>query len=131
MIEEVSMRMDEAPVETGPVGDIAYVVEFHAQCLVDRMEAFGNVVNEGLARLRYEPDAYFDGAADRLEAELEGMLDSYDEVRRLTARVEAFEGWNLLVEIHEETLAMVQDWLEEIVELVDDPEAAASRTGRS
>ena len=127
MDDESSRRMNEAPLQTGTIYDIADLIDDHLHRLVDHVNAFADVVNEGLGRLSYEPDEYFNGVARRLEAELDGILDCYDEVRGLTPGADDFEGWSLLVEIHEETVYQIQRWLREVRDCVDDPVSVARK----
>ena len=129
MAEELGTRMDETPFETGTVSNIFDLIDEHMELLNDHVGAFGEEIGEGLGRLTHEPDEYFHGVASRLNAELEGILDGYDDVRRLKPSYEDFEGWSLLVEIHEETLFQIQLWLEEVVEFLDDPVAGVRKRG--
>ena len=121
--------MDEVPVEAGEVSDILGLVDEHTALLTAHVIAFGEAIGEGLGRLTHEPDEYFHEVASRLNAELEGILDGYDDVRRLKPDEEDFEGWALLVEIYEETLFQIQFWLEEVVEFLNDPLAGVKKRG--
>ena len=129
MAEMLGKRMDEVPVEAGEVSDIFGLVDEHTELLTDHVVAFGEAISEGLGRLTHEADEYFHEVASRLNAELEGLLDGYDDVRRLKPHEEDFEGWVLLVEIYEETLFQIQFWLEEVVEFLDDPVAGVKKRG--
>ena len=40
-----------------------------------------------------------------------------------------FEGWSLLVEIYEETLNQIRDYIAEVVEFLDDPVAGVRKRG--
>ena len=129
MAEELRLRMDETPLETGTVYDIFDLVDLHMTLLGTHVNAFCEEVGNGLGRLTHEPDEYFHGVADRLNTELHDILDAYDDVRSLTPSHEDFEGWSLLVEIHEETLFQIQRWLDEVVEFLDDPLAGVKKRG--
>ena len=129
MAEELGTRMDEMPFETGTVSNIFDLIDEHMEHLADHVNAFGEEIGEGLGRLTHEPDEYFRGVTSRLNAELEGILDGYDDVRRLKPSDEDLEGWSLLVEIYEETLFQIQLWLEEVVEFLDDPVAGVRKRG--
>ena len=131
MAETLRTRMDEAPFETGSVFNIFDLLDEHVQLLNDHVSAFGTQVNEGLGLLTYESDEHFHGVARRIRAELEGILDGYDNVRGLQASAEDFEGWSLLVGIYEETLYQIQVWLDEVVDFLDDPVAGAKKRGLS
>ena len=78
MAEELRTRMDESPLESGPVFNIFDLVDEHLQTLTDHVSAFTAQVNEGFGSLTYEPDEHFHGVASRMRAELEGILDGYD-----------------------------------------------------
>ena len=129
MAEELGMRMDETPLETGTVSNIFDLVDEHMELLADHVGAFCEEISEGLGRLTHEPDEHFQGVASRLNSELEGILDGYDDLRRLEPSHEDFEGWSLLVEIYEETLFQIQLWLKEVVEFLDDPVAGVKKRG--
>ena len=129
MAEELSMRMDETPFETGTVYNIFDLVDEHLTLLGDHVSAFGDQISAGLGRLTYEPDEYFRGVASRISLELDCILDGYDQVRHLMPSDEDFEGWSLLVEIYEDTLSQIQDWLREVVEFLDDPVAGVRKRG--
>ena len=108
---------------TGALVDVFDLVDKHLVLLDERVSAFCQEIDAGLGSLYDGPDHYFHHAASRLSAELDAILDGYDEVRGLQPSHEDFDGWSLLVEIYEETLYQIQDWLAEVVEFVDDPEA--------
>ena len=129
MAEELRTRMDESPLETGPVFNIFDLVDEHLQTLTDHVSAFTAQVNEGFGSLTYEPDEHFHGVASRMRAELEGILDGYDNVRCLQASDEDFEGWSILREIYEETLYQIRGWVDEVVDFLDDPVAGVKKRG--
>ena len=131
MAEKLETRMDQEPFETGSVFNISDLVDEHVHLLSDHVSAFTAQVNEGLGLLTYEPDEHFHGAARRIRAELEGILDGYDSLRGLQASAEDFEGWSLLVEIYKETLYQIQVWLDEVADFADDPVAGAKKRGVS
>ena len=124
-----STRMEEKPLHRGAVWDIFSLVDEHLLRMVGHVEAFANVVNEELGRLTHESDAYVNAVAGRLDAELGGIFDSYDEVRGLAPGADDMEGWNLLLELHVETVVMIRDWLNRVVEFVDDPAGGMRRHG--
>jgi len=123
MDEAVGTRMAAQSFDTGAVFDIFDLVDRHLVLMNDRVSAFSREIDAGLGSLYHGPDDYFHRAASRLSAELDAILDGYDEVRGLQPSHEEFDGWSLLVEIYEETLYQIQDWLVEVVEFADDPEA--------
>ncbi len=129
MAGELSMRMDATSFESGTVYNIFDLVDDHMTLLGNHVSAFCEEVSNGLGQLTHEPDEYFHGVANRLNAELFCIVDAYDDVRSLTPSHEDFEGWSLLVEIHEETLFQIQRWLEEVVEFLDDPLAGVKKRG--
>ena len=51
MAEELGMRMDEMPLETGAVSDIFDLVDEHLELLADHVDAFGEDIGEGLGRV--------------------------------------------------------------------------------
>ena len=52
-------------------------------------------------------------------------------MRGLKPSDDDFNGRSLLVEIYEETLFQIHDWLEEVVEFLDDPVAGVRKRGIS
>lgn len=129
MDEALGTRMRAPPFATGAVFDIFDLVDKHLVLLNEHVAAFSVEIDEGLGQLTHGSDDYFHRAASRLNAELEVILDGYDEVRGLQPNHEDFEGWSLVVEIYEETLYQIQDWLAKVVQFVDDPEAGARKRG--
>ena len=129
MVDRLLMRMDETPFETGSVFDIYDLVDEHLDLLAQHVSAFGEEIGNGLGRLTHEPDEYFHGVASRMNMELEAILAGYDDLRGLKANDDDYEGWSLLVEIYEETLFQIHDWLEEVVEFLDDPLAGIKKRG--
>ena len=127
MVDVLHMRMDETPFETGSVFDIFDLVDEHLELLTRHVGAFCEEVSNGLGRLTHEPDAYFHGVASRMNIELEGILIGYDNLRGQKASDDDFRGWSLLVEIYEDTLFQIHDWLEEVVEFLDDPLAGVKK----
>ena len=129
MVDGLLMRMDETPFETGGVFDIHDLIDKHLELLAHHVSAFGEEVSDGLGRLTHEPDEYFHGVASRMNMELEDILAGYDDLRGLKANHDDYEGWSLLVEIYEETLFQIHDWLQEVVEFLDDPLAGVKKRG--
>ena len=129
MANELLMRMDETPFEAGSVFSIFDLVDEHLELLDRHVSAFGEEVNNGLGRLTHEPDDYFHGVASRMNMELEGILIGYDNLRGLKASGDDFKGCSFLVEIYEDTLFQIHDWLEEVVEFVEDPLAGVRKRG--
>ena len=121
MVDGLLMRMDETPFETGIAFNIFDLVDEHLQLLVGHVSALGEEIGNGLGRLTHEPDEYFRGVASRMNMELEGILIGYDEVRGLKPSDDDFEGWSLLVQVYEDTLFQIHDWLAKVVEFLDAP----------
>lgn len=129
MIDGLLMGMDETPFEIGNVFSIFDLVDEHLERLARHVTTFCEEIGNGLGRLTHEPDEYFRGVASRMNMELEEILAGYNDVRGLTPAHEDFEGWSLLVEVYEDTLFQIHDWLEEVVEFVDDPVAGVRKRG--
>lgn len=64
-----------------------------------------------------------------MEICLEGLLDDYDEVRGAMAGQADSEACRLLENVYRETLVQTLDWLDEIVECLNDPTDALEERG--
>lgn len=129
MVEKIDRQMDTTRPKTGVVHNIFDLVDEHLALLVDGVNDFADEVREGLGQLTDEPDEYYQRVAYRMNAELEGIFHGYDELRSLNSNHEIYEGWSLLVEIYDETLLQIQNWLEDVVEYCEDPNAVLKRRG--
>ena len=103
----------------------------HVQKLSDHVHLFCEQIAKGLGTITYEPDEHFRRIVNLLNKELNGMLDGYDDVRSRTPSEEDIEGWNLLVQIYEDTLRQIQDWPSDVLEFLNDPIAGVQKRQNS
>ncbi|MCY4012349.1 MAG: hypothetical protein OXG82_06505 [Gammaproteobacteria bacterium] len=68
-------------------------------------------------------------ATSRVEIHIEGLLDQYDEVRRVKPESGDFHAYALLGGIYHNLLEQVQTWLNDVLESVDDPVGALRKRG--
>ena len=68
-------------------------------------------------------------AVGAFEAHLQVLLDGYMEVLAWGGARSARRGRDLLAEVYRDILTQIKDWIEEIVETVEDPLAAIKRRG--
>ena len=129
MVGKIDRRMDDAPPTTGVIYNIFDLVDEHLSLLVDCVEDFADAVSEGHRLATDERDEHYRRVSYRMNAELDGILDGYDDLRSLNADYDVYEGWSLLVEIYDETLIQIRGWLEEVAECYEDPIAALRKRG--
>lgn len=129
MVKKIDRRMDDAPATTGVVYSIFDLVDEHLSLLVDCVEDFTDAVSEAHRMATNERDDHYQRVSYRMNAELDGILDGHDDLRSLNANDDVYEGWSLLVEVYEETLIQIRDWLEEVAECYEDPVAALRKRG--
>lgn len=68
-------------------------------------------------------------AVGAFEAHLQLLQDGYVEVLAWGGAKRARQGRDLLAEIYRDTLTQIEDWIEEIVDTVEEPLAAVKRRG--
>lgn len=93
---------------------------------------FADEIDDQLGPVSRDPDAtdaQVYRAVARLEARLERLLDDWDDVRSVRPDRTAERGWNLLVDIYRDLAEQVQGWLDELLEILEDPVAALERRG--
>lgn len=93
----------------------------YIQELSDHVHSFCEQIAKGLGTITHESDEHFRRIVRQLNEELTGILDAYDEVRSRTPYEEDFEGWKLLVQIYEDTLRQIREWLTVVMNFLNDP----------
>ena len=128
-LAKVSATLRTSPTAGGEVATIASV-ERRLSCLAN---VCGDVVakveelGQALAAASEESAIY--RAVGAFEAHLQVVQDGYAEVLAWGGTKQARRGRDLLAEVHRDILTQIRDWIEEIVETVDDPLAALKRRG--
>ena len=125
-------RRQTAPPRTGYVRDMVGLVSEHFDRISRWTGDFTDEVNDQLRLVASDPDAtdaQVHRAAARLEVRLERLLDDWDDVRSVKPDPTEKRGWDLLVGTYGGLAEQVQDWLDEILEILEDPAAALDRRG--
>lgn len=130
MAESLNSRMLKQPRPSSRKFDIFDLTGDHIQKLSNHVRLFGEQIR-GIGTIAYEPDEHFRRIARHLKKELNGMLDGYDDVRSRTPYEDVFEAWKLLVEIYEDTLHQIQDWLTDMLKFLNDPISEAETRKKS
>ena len=113
------------------VTDILSFAEDHLEQIGANVGRFTGEVNQlgRLVALADTPENAVHRGAARMEICLERLLDDYDEVRRANYDHGDSEGSRLLAKLYRDTLAQIQDWLDETVECLKDPTGALKKRG--
>ncbi|MYE12318.1 MAG: hypothetical protein F4X99_11825 [Gammaproteobacteria bacterium] len=99
----------------------------HAGRLAGWTGDFADEINDQLALAATDAQVY--RAAARVEARIECLLDDWDEVRSVKPHPPDERGWKLLVGTYRDLAEQVQGWLDEMLEILEDPAAAVERRG--
>lgn len=128
---KVAARIDKAPARRERPDNVGEFLSRHLRQMDDDVEALSEDVNRELggAVAGAGDDADVWRAVARLEVRIEGLLDSYDEVRGAEGDPEDAPGLSLLADIYRNLLRQILTWLNEILEFVDRPLAALRSRG--
>lgn len=99
---------------------------------VEKLAAAVNSLGDALSKCAEGGDSsmhHVHHEVGRLEGRLDDLTDGYDEVRRWDARVSDEEARQLLEGVYLHVLTDILAWLDEMVEAIADPVAAAKRRG--
>lgn len=124
-------RMQNRPGRSEPVTDIFGFLGNHLGQIGDNVGRLVDEVNQ-IGELRGfadTPENAMRRSAARMEICLERLLDDYDEVRRANLGYADSEGCRLLEEAYRDTLHQIQDWLDELIECLNDPMGALKKRG--
>ncbi len=124
-------RMDTPPPQTEQVTDMLEFVSCYLKKIRGEVGQLCDEIGE-LNRVASTADASDADAyrtAARIEVRLERLLASYDEVRCVNSSHADTWGWSLLIDSYREILLRIQDWLDEVVEVLDDPISIAKKRG--
>ena len=127
---KLQAQMDE-PVRRDLRGvDLAGEIEDHLDELEDTVSglvAKVNALGELLARER--PVAGVHRGVGGLEVYVDTLLERYSEVRRWRPGASGTAAQDSLAEVYRHLLTEVRDWMDELIEVIDDPLAAVRRRG--
>ena len=131
MTESLNSRMNAYPRHSNHKFDVLILSGDYIQKLGDHVHSFVEQIAKGLGTITFEPDEHFRRVVRLLNKELTGMLDGYDDVRSRTPFEEDFEGWKLLVQIYEEALRQIREWLADVMDYLNDPFAETQKHQKS
>ena len=127
---KLQAQMD-APVRRDlPVVDLAGEIEDHLDELEDTVSglvAKVNALGELLARER--PVAGIHRGVGGLEVYVDTLLERYSEVRRWRPGASEAAARDSLAGVYRHVLTEIRDWMDELIEAIDDPLAAVKRRG--
>ena len=121
-------RMARAPGQSVEVPDILDFISHHLLELQRSTDAICDqidLVAKGCS------DAEADRAAGRMEVHVERLLAGHDEIRRANPQGEDSRGWYLIRELYRDVIVQIQNWLDAVIDIVDDPVSGLERRGLS
>ena len=132
VVRRFRARTDAVPRQADPVHDMFDFISHHLQALEDWATDIADEIGEGLGRVASDPDATDEEvrfAVYGLERSLRRLLRGFDNVRSVNPNRTQKRGWDLLMRVYQHLVDQVQGWLDELVECLDDPLAAAEKRG--
>ena len=128
LAENTRHRMRRPQPQTVEVPDISDFISRHIRAL--RYAADG--LCDGIDHAVEGPsDADVHRAVGRMEVHLEGLLAGYDEIRGANPDGADLRGWSLLRDLYRDVLLQVQNWLDDVVDIANDPVSGLERRGLS
>ena len=125
---KLATEMARQPERHDQEGDMLEFVTAHLAMIGEDVEQIEDEVNDALAVVASPADAQ--RAAARLEVQLERLLAHYDDVRRVNPNFEVADGWSLLGDVYHRVLTEIRGWLDELVEVLNEPTAALKARGQ-
>lgn len=125
-------RAETAPPRTEDVGDMIYFVSDHLDRIADWSGDFVEEIINRLGHAATDPDAKdaeVRSAVSSIDTRLEWLMDDWDDVRSAEPDPTDERAWRLLMDLYRDIVGQVQDWLDELTEILDDPLAAAEKRG--
>lgn len=124
-------RMQNRPNRSEQVTDIFGFLGDHLRQIGENVGRLADEVNQigELRGITDTPENAMRRSAARMELCLERLLDDYDEVRRASFGYADSEGFRLLEKTYRDTLQQFQDWLDELIECLNDPMGALKKRG--
>ena len=127
----IARRMEDVPPQVHPCLDFAGFASRHLRMIEDDVARLVEAINHelGVATVADTADSAVWRATSRLEVHIEGLLDRFDDVRRVKPENGDARAHSLLCGVYRDLLEQVQTWLNEIVVSLDDPVLALRRRG--
>lgn len=131
VFRRIADRMADAPAQVGQSVEIGEFASRHLRMLETDVAKLEDEINGelGSATAPGTSDADVWRAAARMEVHVERILDNFDDVRRVKPGKGDARGFSLLGDIYCALLEQIQTWLNEIVDVIDDPLAAVRKRG--
>lgn len=129
--DNIARRIANEPPSIQPCLDIAGFVSRHLGMIGGRVARLDEAVNHDLGAVT-SPDTADSAvwrATSRVEVHIEGLLDQYDEVRRVKPENDDLYAHGLLGGVYHDLLKQVQTWLNDILQALDDPLGALRERG--
>lgn len=127
----LARRMADAPPQEQPCLDFAGFASRHLRVIEDGATRLVKAINDELAAATDADtaDETVWRAASRVEVHIEGLLDRYDEVRRVKPEIGDVHPHGLLDGVYRDLLNQVQTWLNDVRQSLDDPVGALQKRG--
>jgi len=127
----LARRMADAPPQEQPCLDFAGFASHHLRVIEDGATRLVKAINDelGAATGTDTADETVWRAASRVVVHIEGLLDQYDEVRRVKPEIGDVHPHGLLVGVYRDLLEQVQTWLNDVLQSLGDPVGALQKRG--
>ncbi len=125
----LNSRLIALPQYSNKEYDLNELISTHMQNSSTRVGSISKLLNHEFDSMDDKSDAQIRRIVRSFNNELKGLLDGYDEVRRLLPYDEDWEPWKLLVEIYYDTLSQFQHWFVDVIRTLEDPAAEAQKRG--
>lgn len=125
----LKLRTDMArePLRTDREDDMLEFAWGHLGMIREDIQRIESEINDGLAVVDSPADAH--RAVGRLEVRLERLLSRYHDVKSVSPSLDDAEGWSLVRDVYRRLLIEIRRWIDELVEVLDDPIAALKARG--
>ena len=125
----IARRMEDVPPQVHPCLDFAGFASRYLRMIEDDVARLVEAINHelGVATVADTADSAVWRATSRLEVHIEGLLDRFDDVRRVKPENGDARAHSLLCGVYRDLLEQMQTWLNEIVVSLDDPVLALRR----
>ncbi len=121
-------RMRQPQTQTVEVADILHFISRHMRVLQNEADSICDEVDL-ISKGRFDFDA--DRTVRRMNVHVGRLLTSYDAIRRANPGEADSRGWFLLRELYSDVLHQIQNWFDDVVEMVNDPVSGLEKRGIS
>jgi hypothetical protein len=130
--KNLTEQLEQPHAATIPVHAMLNVISRHMDYLQAAVSPLANRIDDLMRDVvsnEQVTDAQVYRAVGRFEAPLEDFVDHFNEVASLAPYGADIDARNMLVGVYRHSLVEIRDWLEELVEALEDPVAAARARG--